>query len=244
MVVDEANVLSSDAKVRINRQIFAVKAASGGELVVVTMPDIAGRDVGDIALRIGREWKVGANAAIGDRARNAAVVVLLIPKETSSDGQGHISIQTGQGAEGFITDATAGEIRREAVPYLRARDYSSAMELITQRLSQRFAAEFGFNLDSTVVDPRFEVNPTGLAGGFPPQLLFVLFILFLFVMIALANANRRRGRGGVSRRGNDVYISWGGGGFGGGSWGGGDSGGFGGFGGGGGFSGGGSSGSW
>jgi uncharacterized protein len=153
MVVDEARVLSADAIARINRVIFDVKARSGGEIVVVTLPDLAGRDVGDVALRIGRDWKVGAAAQIGDRARNAGVVVLVVPKESSRDGRGHISIQTGQGTEGFITDAMAGDIRREAIPYFQQQDYSAALELVTIRVAQRFEREFGFTLDTALVPP-------------------------------------------------------------------------------------------
>lgn len=256
MVVDDARVLSADAIARINRLIFDVKAKSGGEIVVVTMPDIAGRDVGDIALRIGREWKVGENAAIGDRARNAGVVVLVVPKETSADGRGHISIQTGQGVEGFITDGTAGDIRREAIPYFQRQDYASALVMVTQRLAQRYGQEFGFSVDSSLIDARYVPaipQPQGVRQ-IPPQALLLGFILLLFFLSAMARASRasRRPSGcrgclylaladSLSQRGR-YRGSWGGGGFGGGSWGGG--GGFGGFGGGGGFSGGGSSGSW
>lgn len=251
MVVDEARVLSGDAVARMNRAIFAVKAASGGEIVVVTMPDIGGREVGDVALRIGREWRVGSNAAIGDRSRNAAVVVLLIPKETASDGRGQISIQTGQGAEGFITDAIAGDIRREAIPYLQAQDYSSALELITQRLAQRYATEFSFSLDSTVVDSRFVQRQRG-GGTVQPSSALVVFVVLLVLFVMMASARGGRRRGCLYLLASEAFNatsyrhgrgSWGGGGFGGGSWGGGG-GGFGGFGGGGGFSGGGSSGSW
>jgi uncharacterized protein len=256
MVVDAAGVLSPDAVRRMNRLIFSVKTGSGGEIVVVTMPDIGGREVGDVALRIGREWKVGENTAIGDRARNAGVVVLLVPKETASDGRGQISIHTGQGAEGFITDAITGDIRREALPWLQQADYSSALELMTQRLAQRYAAEFGFALDSLAVDARSEErSPVQGPGEVPPEAMLVALVVLLLFLVAMANASRGRGcrgclwalladamvSGRVRHRGG--FGGWGGGGFGGGSWGGGG-GGFGGFGGGGGFSGGGSSGSW
>lgn len=248
MVVDAAGVIPADQVERINRLIFAVKARSGGEIVVVTMPDISGREAGDIALRIGREWKVGEAAAIGDRARNAGVVVLVVPKESASDGRGQVSIQTGQGAEGFITDGTAGDIRREAIPWFQRQDYGSAIELITARLAQRYAMEFGFSLDSALVDDRFTVDRRQ-AGDFPPELLLVLFVIMLFLLTAMANARRHGRRGCLYAIAAEAMrpprrSSWGGGGgFGGGSWGGGG-GGFGGFGGGGGFSGGGSSGSW
>ncbi len=250
MVVDAAAVLQPATVDRINRLIFAVKAKSGGEIVVVTMPDIRGAEAGDVALRIGREWKLGEAADIGDRARNAGVVVLVVPKETASDGRGQVFIATGQGAEGFITDGTAGDIRREAIPYFQLQDYSSALELITTRIAQRYAGEFGFALDSALVDARFSPRG-GATGDFPPELLLVLFVVLLVVLSAAAKAGRYGGgrRGCLyalaaeavhsGRRGGG-HVSWGGGGFGGG----GGGGGFGGFGGGGGFSGGGSGGSW
>ena len=252
MVVDAASALSADAVARINRIIFDVKAKSGGEIVVVTLPDIAGRDVGDVALRIGREWKVGVDTKIGDRSRNAGVVILVVPKETSSDGRGYISIQTGQGAEGFITDATAGDIRREAIPYLQQRDYSGALELISVRVAQRYEREFGFQLDTALV-PQPVQEFGGRGDSISPLALLVVLVVLMIIFSAMARASRG-GRGGClqallvadaisNSRGRRSH--WGGGGFGGGSWGGGGGGGgFGGFGGGGGFSGGGSSGSW
>ena len=247
MVVDAAGALSSETVARINRIIFDVKAKSGGEIVVVTLRDIGARDVGDVALRIGREWKVGANAEIGQGARNAGVIILVVPKETSADGRGKISIQTGQGAEGFITDATAGDIRREAVPYLQRQDYSSALELIATRVAQRFEREFGFTLDTALVAVESQ-ETGGRRRGVPPQALLVLFVVLLFVFSNMANAKKRgKGSGCLNALliANAVSGGRGGGGFGGGGFGGGGGGGgFGGFGGGGGFSGGGSSGDW
>jgi uncharacterized protein len=253
MVVDAAHVLTPQAVDLMNRIIFDVKAQSGGEIVVVTMPDLAGRDVGDVALEIGRTWKVGANADIGSRARNAGMVILVVPKESSADGRGYISIQTGQGAEGFITDAMAGDMRREAIPYFQRQDYSSALTLLTVRVAQRYASEFGFTLDSASVPPRLARRGMPTGGSIPPGALLLAFVVLLFIFGGMANAARGGGMRGClyallaaqftgGRRGR--YYG-GGGGFGGG-WGGGGGGGggFGGFGGGGGFSGGGSSGSW
>lgn len=234
-VSDFANVIAAEDEARITQLIEQVLAGSRGEIAVVTLPDLAGREVGDVALAIGREWGVGAAAAVGDRARNAGVVVLLVPRETSQDGSGHISIQVGQGAEGFINDAVAGDIRREATPQLREGAYGPALALITARLAERYAAEFGLALDSTLVPPRSRSSEEG--GRFP-------FVLFLILWVIIAGASRRRrGRGGMVVVPFPMGRGGFGGGFGGGSFGGfGGGGGFGGFGGGGGFSGGGSSG--
>jgi uncharacterized protein len=244
VVSDFAGVLPDVEVARMTRLIEIVRAGSGGEIAVVTLRDLGGRDVGDMALRIGREWGVGAAADIGDRTRNAGVVVLLVPRETSADGRGQISIQTGQGVEGFITDGIAGDIRREATPLLSRGEYGPGLTLITARLAERYAAEFEFSLDSTLVPPR-----TARSQGIAPVVILVaFFILVTLLGSAGGGRRRRRGRGGVADAAMmllPILLSGGrrggGGGFGGGGFGGG---GFGGFGGGGGFSGGGSSGSF
>jgi uncharacterized protein len=239
MVNDFANVIPPQQAARIEALADEVRAKSGGEIAVVTLADIGGRDVGDIALRIGREWKVGAAAKIGDAKRNAGVVILVVPKETSSDGHGHVGIQNGQGSEGFLTDGETGDIVREALPIMQRPDYGDAIELMTQRVAEHFATAFAFSLDSGAAPPAARELSRGRepSGGFPPQLIFIIFVIFMLVLsrgrgsgcLWLALMNGGRGGGG-----------WGGGG----GFGSGGGGGFGGFGGGGGFSGGGSSGSW
>ena len=246
LVNDFAHALSATAVSRLERIAQDVRDKSKGEIAIVTLADLQGRDPSDMALRIGREWKVGNMAAIGDRSRNAGVVVLLVPKETSSDGRGYCRIETGQGAEGFITDATSGEICREATPAFRERDYSSGLELVTLRVAQRFAQEYGFVLDTALQAPviRAPARPaTRDRGGISPFFL----LLLLFVVLSLLGGGRRRGCGGCMPiflpmggfGGGGRSSGWGGGGFGGGG-----GGGFGGFGGGGGFSGGGGGSSW
>jgi uncharacterized protein len=245
LVNDFAHVIQPAASARMERIAQDVRDKSKGEMAIVTLPDLGGREPSEIALKIGREWKVGNMAAIGDRSRNAGVVILLVPKETSSDGQGHCRIETGQGAEGFITDATSGDICREATPAFRTRDYSTGLELVTLRVAQRYAQEFGFTLDTSLAEP---IMPTqrrsapARGGGINP---FVLLII-LFVVLSLLGGGRRRGC-------LPIFIPFGGGGWGGGGggwggggggFGGGGGGGFGGFGGGGGFSGGGGGSNW
>ncbi|CAN5161106.1 hypothetical protein BH09GEM1_BH09GEM1_32150 [soil metagenome] len=247
LVNDFANVLSPAAAARIASIAQDVRDKTKGEIAVVTLADLGGRDKAEIALRIGREWKVGNLADIGDKSRNAGVVILVVPKETASDNAGRCRIEVGQGAEGYITDATAGEICREATPLFQQRDYSGAMELLTLRVAQRFAQEFNVALDtafqSPVVRERRSQTVGGGSRGIPPWVLLVVLIVVLNLF-----------RGGGRRRGG-CFPWWlpfmggfggggGGGGWGGGGFGGGGGGGFGGFGGGGGFSGGGGGSNW
>ena len=220
-------------------------------MAVVTLSDLAGRDVADVALRIGREWKVGKVGSPGDPTRNAGAVILLVPKETNSDNRGRCRVETGQGTEGFITDATAGAICREATPAFMQGDYAAGLDLVTLRVAERFATEFGFALDTGLVPPPVPVQRTEeeRGGGISPFLIFVIFWI-VFAILSRASRRGRRGRRSGCGGGLPLIIPMGGGGWhsGGGSWGGGGfgggGGGFGGFGGGGGFSGGGGGSSW
>jgi uncharacterized protein len=240
LVNDFAGVIQPDVARQIEAVAQYVRDRSGGEIAIVTMRDLAGREAADVALRIGREWKVGAKADIGDARRNAGVVVLLVPRETSADGSGQISISVGNGAEGFIPDGVAGAIRREATTRFQLGDYGGGLLIITVRLAERYADQFGFSLDSIAGVPAARRGaPRGIQPG-------AAVIVFIILVMLLSGGGRGCGcaplwlghsLGRSMRRGG-----WHGhGGFGGGGWSGGG-GGFGGFGGGGGFSGGGSSG--
>ena len=165
LVNDFANVLPAASAARIERIAQDVRDKSQGEIAVVTLSDLGGREPSEVALRIGREWKVGNLAEIGDRSRNAGVVILIVPKETASDGRGRCRIETGQGSEGFITDAMSGEICREATPAFARRDYGAGTELVTLRVAQRFAQEFGFALDTALRIPEYAPQRRPRASG-------------------------------------------------------------------------------
>jgi uncharacterized protein len=240
-VNDFAHVIDGASRARLEAVIERVRAASGGEIVVVTLPDLGGRADIDVARDIGRQWKVGAQGAAGDPRRNTGVVVLLVPGARPGDGKARLAIATGSGAEGFVTDALAGRIRdaigRQSVS---AGSYAAGLVTGVALLAQAYAGEFGFQLaDSLAPPPPPAEQPSrGRSGGG----LINLFVIVMLLFVLGGLGRRRRGLGSGLLQGMIVGSilsggrrgGWGGGGFGGG--------GFGGFGGGGGFSGGGASG--
>jgi uncharacterized protein len=243
LVNDFAHVLPAQTVDALTALAQAVRTHSPGEMAIVTLPDLHGQDVSEVALQIGRQWKVGNVGQPGDPNRNAGVVILIVPKETNSSGSGECRVEVGRGAEGYLTDADAGDICREAVSrFFRNRDYGDGTALIAMRVAQAMAQEYHFSIDSALVaNTPSPGRSTGSPGGIPPIAFFFILILVLTLL-----GGRRSGclpllflagMGGGGRRGG-----WGGGfGGGGGGFGGG---GFGGFGGGGGFSGGGGGSSW
>ena len=231
-VNDFAGVLAPTAVRRMEAVITEVRDKTRGEIAVVTLADIGDREAADVAVQIGRQWGVGAKGAAGDPAKNAGVVVLLVPRKDRRPGTGKIFIATGRGVEGFLTDARVGRIRDAMTPYFATERYADGLEVGVQLLAQAFAEEFGVTLTAPVARPP---PPRARGVPVPARLLFwLVLLLFLFILRAIQARQRHEGWGWLWTSGG----SWGGGGRGG------FSGGFGGFGGGGGFSGGGAGGSF
>ena len=258
-VNDFANVIPDNVESSIRNVVDEVRAKSGGEIVVVTLSTLPeGRSRDEIALELGRQWRIGPGGEAGDRARNTGAVILVVPKETSEDGSGHMKIELGDNTSTFVTATEAGRIRdRLMIPAFSEGDYGGGILLGTVALAEMYAEQFGFELTGDY--PREQQPPVGGGGGGGgPGRFVVIALLIFFVSRFFFRGNgclggpriggrRRRGYGGPvilpipfpmgGRRGGFGGFGGGFGGFGGG-------GGFGGFGGGGGFSGGGAGGSW
>jgi uncharacterized protein len=230
-VNDFASVIDPESSAQMQDLIERLRGATGAEIAVVTLPSIGDREASEVALAIGRKWKVGAKADIGDPRRNAGIVLLLIPRRPNETNSGQIRIEVGQGLEGIVTDAAAGEVRDLMRPDLSNGQYGTGLLTGVRALSSLIARGFGVT-DSALT----AYQPPAAAPGSPINGSIVPILVFIVVLMLMSSGRRRR-RG----------IYWGGGPWIGGGWGGGGGfggggGGFGGFGGGGGFSGGGAGG--
>jgi uncharacterized protein len=232
-VNDFASVLDAESAARMKDLIERLRAATGAEIAVVTLPSIGDREASEVALAIGRKWKVGSKAEIGDARRNAGIVLLLVPRRPGDPNSGQIRVEVGQGLEGIVTDAAAGRVRDLMRPELSSEKYGPGLLTGVRALSSLIARGFGVS-DTTLTayQPQNDGGGSPVGGSLIPILFFIVFIL-----LASGAGGRRRRRRGVYWGGPWIGGGWGGGGgFGGGG------GGFGGFGGGGGFSGGGAGG--
>src|SRR5258708_19595064 len=80
-VNDFAGVLDPDAAARMTSLITELHQRTGADVAVVTLPDLGGRSAADVALQIGREWKLGGAGQAGDPAQNPRAVVLPRPPQ-------------------------------------------------------------------------------------------------------------------------------------------------------------------
>jgi uncharacterized protein len=243
MVTDVAGIIPADVEARITTRLTRLRDSTGGEVAVVTLPSIGDRAAADVALSIGRTWGVGGDYPIGDPRRNAGAVLLVVPR--TEDRSGAVYLASGQGTEGFLTDAQAGRIVDAMIPQLRDGDYGGAIELGATLVTDLIARELGATDPDLLVERR-EHLPAG-------RILVIVLLVMIIVVAVLVSVGGAGGGGSGGNRASRGHhhrsrsswsnpMIWGGGfggGLGGGFGGGGFGGGFGGFGGGGGFSGGG-----
>jgi uncharacterized protein len=235
-VSDFANVLSPQAIARLDHICSELDhSKADAQFAIVTVHNLDGEDPADFANELEDKWKMGKKGS--DRG---ALVLLAVDDHK-------YRIDVGYGLEGILNDAKIGDIGRAMVPYLRNRDYDSALLLVVGRMAQVIAADANVTLDDNVevATRHHQSQGSGLVKLIPFLILFLMFggfgLLRLLFGIGLLNTalGGRRYYGGP-------YIGggWGGsgGGFGGGG-GGGGGGDFGGFGGGS-FGGGGAGGDW
>lgn len=233
-VSDYAHVLSPQAVAELDNicaQLDHTKA--NAQLAIVTVHNLNGEDAADFADDLETKWKMGKKGS--DRG---ALVLLAVDDHK-------YRIEVGYGLEGILNDAKIGDIGREMVPYLRARDYDSAVLLAVGQVAQVIATDAGVTLENQPQQP--VVQRRVHRGSSIGPLIFFLIIFVFFGGFSLLRILLFAGLfGGRWRGGPWMGSGFGGGGFGGGGFGGGGGGGGGGFGGfgGGSFGGGGAGGDW
>ncbi|MGE8188681.1 TPM domain-containing protein [Pseudomonas sp. NPDC086278] len=220
-VVDNAQMIEPSVREQLTQQLQAHEAATGEQLVVVTLPDLQGTDIADFGYQLGRAW------GIGQKDKNNGALLIVARDERK------LRIEVGYGLEDRLTDAQSSVIINQVItPAFKAGNFSKG---ISDGVAAMLVVLGGSPLDepSTVYEPRGDED-SDFVSRHPGVFVFLvmLFILTIFVLQMLGLLPAGRGGSGGSGGG------FGGGGFGGGGGGGGFSGG------GGSFGGGGSSGGW
>ena len=115
-VVDQANVISADAKRAIEPKLADLEAKSGIQLVVATVSSLEGQEIEPYANALFREWK------LGEKAKNNGVLLLVAPNEH------RVRIEVGYGLEGTLTDALGKVIITNAItPRFKTGDFSGGI---------------------------------------------------------------------------------------------------------------------
>lgn len=224
-VSDFAGVVDASSRQRLEQYCASLEQTTGVQLAIVTVPDLNGEPVDQVANDLFRKW------GVGQKGKDNGVLLLLAIADRRS------RLELGYGLEPAITDGLAGDVLRSMQPYLRAGHYGDALIEATNEIGTRIAK--AKDAIPAVPAPRPTARrqrQTGLPFGVVIGGIFVFLILsglmrggrgggggmggFLTGMLL---GNLMGGRGGGGSGGGFGGFDSGGGGFGG--FGGGDSGG-------------------
>ncbi len=116
-VVDEAGVLSPQARDQIGSMLARHEQATGDQIVVVTVKSLQGVPIEEFGYRLGRSW------GIGQKGRDNGAILLVAPNERK------VRIEVGYGLEGRLTDAQSRMIIEQVIlPAFRNGDFNTGVE--------------------------------------------------------------------------------------------------------------------
>lgn len=222
-VLDEMGWLSPEQELQINQLSEALTRQAGFTLAVALVEDIGNEPFREAALAIAESWGIGL------KTTDEAALLFIVQNQRKR------SIETGYGAEPYLTDLECDQIQAKyLVPRLKAGQFDWAVLSTIGAIATKVATAKGIPLDSLRLA---QPVPGKQQNNWMKEHPILAFLAFLILMIA---STRFRGSRRFGSRGSigGPFIGGFGGGFG--SSGGGFGGGFGG----GGFGGGGSGGDW
>jgi uncharacterized protein len=217
-VNDFAHVIDQNTVTQLDDICHQIDEKAHAQIAVVTINSLDGSDVESYAVDLFKKWGVGSKSS------NRGVLILLAVKDHK------YRVEVGYGLEPILPDGKVGGFGREAVPSLRANDYSGAVTLMTSRVADVIAQDAGIQLTGERPPEPVEATPrpqqVGLSLG---KIIIGIIVLLLFLFTPLRGllfwmllSGGRGGFGGGGFGGGSGFGGGGGfGGFGGGSSGGG-----------------------
>ena len=174
-VVDEAGILQPATRDRLGAVLAAHDAASGNEVVVLTVPTLAGESIEGYATRVFETWK------LGKKGRDNGVLLLVAPQDR------RLRIEVGYGLEGTLPDVAASRIIRDVItPAFKAGDYDRG---VGDGVGAIVAALEGRGVPAGAAGPPAAATTSRSLAAFeqdlPPWPMRILLGAFIFGVIGL-----------------------------------------------------------
>lgn len=200
-VADNAQVISEQKENELNNLLLDLQNKTKADIAVVTLNSLENRPIEEVALNIGRKYK------IGDKKLNNGTIVLVVPNERQA------RIEIGYGLEGDVTDSQAGNLMDiYMIPYFKNNNYEKGIVDGTTVLAIHIAKAYGYELSA--IEPEIPKNSN--TKDFICNLLIIILICSCILIQCTEDSSGEVCiylGGGFSRGGSSFG---GGGGFGGG----------------------------
>lgn len=170
-VNDYGAMLPPEAKSRIETLLKDLEEKDSTQVVVLTVPSLAGDSLEDFSMRVAERWKIGRKGL-----DNGAILVIARDDRK-------VRIEVGYGLEGRLTDITAGRIIRDRiVPEFRAGRFDQGVLNGVVAMTEVVRGEF-----------QASVQPPAASGT---KDLMPFLLIFVFMVFAMGRASRLLGAAG------------------------------------------------
>jgi uncharacterized protein len=133
-VLDLANLLNQPERRTLNTKLRNIHQSSGVEIQLLTIPSLNGEVIEDVALNVGRKWKLGRSGM------DNGVLILVAAAERK------YRVEVGYGLEGSLPDGYIGRIGRQVLaPNLKNGAYYQGLNLFIDNLTQQINKSSGAN---------------------------------------------------------------------------------------------------
>jgi uncharacterized protein len=115
-VVDDAEILSPEARERITELSRQHQERTGNQLAVLTVTTLESESIEDYAVQVFENWK------LGQQGKDNGVLLVIAPQER------RVRIEVGYGLEGTLPDAIASRIIRNSItPQFKNGNYDAGV---------------------------------------------------------------------------------------------------------------------
>src|SRR5665647_1306375 len=177
-VNDFGHFLESFQKDALEQKLRNYNDSTSSAIVVVTVPDLQGYDIAEVALKYLREW------GIGTKGENNGVLILVSKAERKA------RIETGSGMEGVLPDILCKQIIDERmIPYFKENDYYRGFDNAVDAIIQAAAGEY-------------KADPASQKSGRPSIKTILFLVVLFFLLISFLGGGGGGGGSYMSRRGS------------------------------------------
>jgi uncharacterized protein len=164
-VVDQASVLSAPVIQQLTTLLAQHEAATGNQVVVVTLSSLQGYEIEEFGYQLGREW------GIGEKGKDNGVLLIVAPNERK------LRIEVGYGLEGTLTDALSKNIIETVItPRFKQQDLEGG-------IIEGAKAILG------TIEGTYEPPQTSRSGGIEDNFNFLAVVVF--ITLAFGSAVRQ-----------------------------------------------------
>src|SRR5258708_29612214 len=176
-VNDFAHVLDQNTIAQIEDICRQVDEKAHAQIAVVTIHSLDGSDIESYAVELFHQWGVGSKST-----KRGVLILYAIDDHRASN-------EVGYGLEPILPDGKVGGFQREAVPLMRAGNYSQGLLLVTSRVAMVIAQDAGVQITTPqlrrVPSEQVEQPGGGISGGGIVLLIFIVVIVLFSPLPAI-----------------------------------------------------------